>query len=97
MRGLLCDVITLPTLSAEIYDLLVEKRPLPWLLSKLLYSTKFYAHPELLKSRVLVKVRATIKQQMIPAPSACGKDKKPKKDDVIYEGLTTFGAIICPN
>ena len=34
VRGLLYDAITLPTLSAEIFDLLVEKCPLPWLLSE---------------------------------------------------------------
>ena len=43
-------------------------------------------------------MRATIKQQqIIPTPSVWGKDKKPKGDDVIYEGLTAIGAIICPN
>jgi len=43
-------------------------------------------------------VRATIKQQqIIPTPSAWGKDKKLKGDDDIYEGLTAIGAIICPN
>ena len=34
VMGLLCDVIALPTLSAEIIDLPVEKCLVPWLLSE---------------------------------------------------------------
>ena len=47
---------------------------------------KFYPDRELLQSRVLVKVRATIKQQqIIPMPSVWGKDKKSQGGDDIYE------------
>ena len=42
-------------------------------------------HPELLKFRVLVKVRATIKSDKNSCASVWGKDKKSQVDDDIYE------------
>jgi|GEM_PF-5795781 len=47
---------------------------------------KVQLHLELFQFCVLVKVRATIKQQqIIPMPSVWGKDKKSQGDDDIYE------------
>ena len=85
MRGFLYDAITLSTLSAEIFDIPVEKCLVPWLLSERLYTRKCYAHPELLQFRVLVKVRATIKSDKNSCASVWGKDKKSQVDDDIYE------------
>ena len=51
-----------PHICAKIIDLPVEKYPLPWLLIERLYTRKFYAHPELLKSRVLVNMERLVRR-----------------------------------